>query len=161
MLPSGAGGEVGHDDRRELRRVVVEHRGVEALQGAAGRGVLERGGAQRVARQRGDGGGLGALARHVADDERPLGRRALEDVVEVAADLVELAGGAIAGGHQRARDLRQALGQELDLQGVGDPAALGVEPGVVDRHAGARRELLGQLDVGLLEEPARTRRWPG
>jgi hypothetical protein len=50
--------------------------------------LLGGGGAQRVARQGGQGRGFGALAADVAEEEAPLVPGQREQVVEVAADLV-------------------------------------------------------------------------
>jgi hypothetical protein len=134
---------------------VRAHRDVEPPQRLLGRVVVERAGAQRVAGERGDGGRLRALAGDVADHHRPLLRRAREDVVEVPADLVELARRAVAGGQHGAGDLGQPRRQQARLQRVGDVGALGVEARVVDRGGRAPGELLGELDVDLLEQPAR------
>ncbi len=59
------------------------------------------GGPQRVAGERGERGRLGALAADVADHEPPVAAAGREAVVEVAADLVALAGRA--GSARRAR----------------------------------------------------------
>ena len=56
---------------------------------------MERQCAQRVASETGDRGGFRSLAAHVADDEPPSLAVDLEHVVEVAADFVALARGAV------------------------------------------------------------------
>src|SRR5437763_15810973 len=96
-------------DRAEFRAAALRHHGlVEGAEQLTRRAWLDRRRPERVAGERGDGCGLGALARHVADDERPLAVTAREDVVEVAADLVQLTRGAVAHSHLDAGDLRQS-----------------------------------------------------
>ena len=68
---------------------------------------VQRRGAQRVAGERGDRGRLGALAADVADHQRPVAAAGREAVVEVAADLVAVAGGEVARGELDARDRGQ------------------------------------------------------
>src|SRR2546423_1038874 len=60
-----------------------------------------------VAGRRGDGGRLGALPAHVAEDDGPAPLARLEKVVEVAAHLVALAGGAKARCDVEPRQLGQ------------------------------------------------------
>ena len=68
-----AGRDVGERDGDELRHGGLgPHGRVEPLQRPARRPGLQRGGAQGVAGERGDGGAGGALARHVAHEQRPL-----------------------------------------------------------------------------------------
>ena len=95
----------------------------------------------------------GPLPQTSPIDEHPLVLAGVEDVVEVAADLVELAGGAVARGDLDARDLGQRVGQQRRLQRVRDPRALGVQARVFDRRAGAPPELLGERDVARAEAP--------
>ncbi len=59
-------------ERHEAPGVLAQHRGVEPAQDVGGGAVAHDRGADRVARQRGDRGGLGALAADVADDREPL-----------------------------------------------------------------------------------------
>src|SRR5436853_415995 len=82
----------------------------------------------------------GALAGHVADGDHPVAVRRGHGVVEVAPDLVELAGGAVARRELDAGHLGQALGQELRLQGVGDLRPGRVEARVVEREPGPAPE---------------------
>ena len=86
----------------------VEDRGVEALQDRGAAEALAGEQAQRVAGQAGDGGGLGARAAHVADGEAPAALADREEVVEVAADLVALAGRAVDDLDLDAGDVRAA-----------------------------------------------------
>ena len=81
--------EARERDRAEVRAgALAQQRVVEQAEDVAGVGALHGAGADRVAGQRGDGGGVGALAADVADDQRPAAVADLEEVVEVAADLV-------------------------------------------------------------------------
>jgi len=61
-----------------------------------------------VAGERGDRGGVGALALHVADQRRVGAAAGLVEVVEVAAELDPLAGGTEADRGGQALDRRQA-----------------------------------------------------
>ena len=83
-------------------------------------GVQGGRGAHRVAGERGDGGGLGALAADVADHERPGAVAGREAVVEVAADLVALARGVVARRQLDARDVRQRRRQQRALERARD-----------------------------------------
>src|SRR5690606_3003749 len=109
--------------------------------------------AQRVPGEPGDGGGLGPGAAHVADGEAPGGRGpaagappALEDVVEVAADLAALARGLVHDRDLQPGDLGDAGRQEAALEGAAHRGLGGEQPRVVDGEGGAAAELLGQLD---------------
>ena len=113
-----------------------------------------RGRAQRVAREAGERGRLGAAAGDVADEREPAAADG-ERVVEVAADPVLDAGRAVERRDPPAGDVRQAAGQQARLQRARDVRALGVQARVLDRGAGAPRELLGELDVGRAEAPRR------
>ena len=97
---------------------------------AAGSGAVDGGGPDRVASERGDDGGLRALAADVAEDGEPVVVGELEHVVEVAADLVAVAGGPVRGrdvepGDARRRRRDQRLlerlreGDRLRLAGLG------------------------------------------
>ena len=97
----------------------------------------------------------GALARDVADERRPDAVAAWEHVVEVAADLVLVAGGEEARGHLGARDLGQRARAQARLQRLRDVRALGVEAGVLDVQRRTPREAGEQLDVGLRQLPPR------
>ena len=103
--------------------------------------------------KRGDRGRRCALARHVAHDRHPpAGDR--EDVVEVAADARRLARGAEARGDRHTGDLGQPRRQQRVLERARDQHALAVHARVLDRHAGAPPELLGELEIHLVEPPA-------
>ena len=73
------------------RLVLAQHRVVEPAQDRGRRAAPHCGGADRVAREGGDRGGLGALSADVADHRDPLVLGDGEEVVEVAADLGALA----------------------------------------------------------------------
>ena len=121
---------------------------------ADGRRRARRDRAQRVARERRDRRRLGALAAHVADDERPLVMAAdREDVEEVAADLHALARGDVLGGDVGAGDRRQRAGQQALLEGPRHVRALLVLQRRVDRE----RDALGER---LDEAPLVARRAP-
>src|SRR5438067_1483336 len=78
-----------------------------------------------MAGQAGDGGRVGTLAAHVADDDRPCAVPRVEGVEEVSADLVALTGGQIASGQFDAGDLRERVGEEAGLERAGHVGALG------------------------------------
>lgn len=109
-------GEQAEDDGAEARVgsvVLVVEDGVEVVQDGGGVGVVHRGGAQGVAGQGGDGRGGGALAAHVAHEEAPGSRGQWEEIVEVAADLVDgrdvVVRGDLQTGHVRERGREQGL----------------------------------------------------
>ena len=120
--------------------------GVQPRQHRSRRALVHRGRAHRVARQRRDRGRLRALAGDVADDDHPPVADA-EDVVEVAADLARLAGGAEARGGRDAGDDRQPRRQQAALQRGGDVRARRVQARVLDRDAGAAPELAGERQL--------------
>ena len=74
--------------RRLREQHLVQQR--EHVFGALGRPDRRR--SQRVAGERGERGGVRALAADVSERDRPAAAAGLEDVVEVAADVVRLAG---------------------------------------------------------------------
>src|SRR6185295_20191482 len=91
---------------------------------------------QRVAGERRERGGVRALAADVSERDRPAAAAGLEDVVEVAADVVRLAGRPEARGDLEPGDVGQVGREEALLQPGGDIAALSVEPRVVDGYGG-------------------------
>ena len=95
-----------------VRGLSVDQRVVERGQHVDRVRVPSGGGAQRVADQRGERGCHGALAADVAEEEAPRVRGDREEVVEVAADLVE-GGGVVVGRGLDARDRRQRGGRRL------------------------------------------------
>ena len=106
---------------------LVQHL-VEGGQGGDGVGVVQGGGAQGVAGQRGDRGGPGALAAHIAEEEAAAFAVDGEDVVEVAAEPVR-GGGVVVGGRLQPRYRRQGGGQQGLLEhgeGVLQPGAVGL-----------------------------------
>lgn len=113
------GGEEAEDDGAEAgvgAVVLVVEDGVEVGEYGGGVGVVDGGGAQRVAGQGGDGRRGGALAAHVAQEQPPGAGREGEEVVEVAADLV---GGrdVVVRGDFQAGDVHQLRRQQGLLQG--------------------------------------------
>ena len=94
--------------------------------------------AQRMAGERRDRGGLGALALDVADQRRPAAVAGAVEVVEVAAELDALAGGVEAHGGGEAGHGGQRARPQRALQRARDRALAAVEAGVGDRP---RREL--------------------
>ena len=91
---------------------------------------------------------VGALADDVADQQRPLALGGVEDVVEVAADLVAAPGGAVAGGQLDAGDARELRRQQRALQLPGDLGLLREQADVVERQRGAGDEALGVARAG-------------
>ena len=79
----------------QLGRLLAEHRLAEQAQDRRRGAPPDRRRPDRVARHGGHRGRLGALAADVADDRVPLLLGSVEDVVEVAAHLRALAGGAV------------------------------------------------------------------
>src|SRR5437899_2975600 len=107
---------VGPDERGAYRAEpsladvgVAEYGVVEDRQRPARAPLLEGGGANGVAGQAGDGGRVGALPAHVADENSPRAVADVEGVEEVAAHLVALARRQIAGGQLDTRDLGQRV----------------------------------------------------
>jgi hypothetical protein len=82
--------------------------------------VLDGEGTDGVADQGGHGRGGDALAADVAQDDAPRGRRELEDVVEVAADLPPQTGGPVGGGDVEVLDPRGRGWDEGLLQRLGE-----------------------------------------
>ncbi len=144
---------------------LVEDRLVEHRHHALGTVLPQRRGAQRVAHQRGQRGGVRALAADVADRQAPGRPVGAEDVVEVAADDHPVAGRAVARVDVEALDLRQSLRQQAALERLGDLALEPVDLGVADRGRGDLRELdedrlgarvgvLGAEDLDLADDEA-------
>ena len=79
------------------------------------RAAVDRRGAQGVAGQRCDTGCAGAFAADIADQEHRAILVVVEYVVEVAPDLVQLAGGRVERPGLHAGDLRQGLRQQRPL----------------------------------------------
>src|SRR3954453_3431756 len=108
-LAAPVGGRLDTRQRRRAEPQVGTLRGDRIVQRAEhlARRVVRRGArAHRVARERRQRGGLRPLAANAADPGGPGAGAAAEDVVEVAADLVCLAGGEEARGCLEALDLR-------------------------------------------------------
>ena len=149
--------EVHAGDRAEavVGLLAAQHHLADPAQDRGRRAAADRRGADRVARQRRHRGGLGALALHVADDREPVAVGGREDVVEVAADLVALAGGAVDGAELEARDVGQQRRQQRGLERLGDRRPRAVQARVVDRRRRAQRQVLGQRQVALVEAAAR------
>jgi hypothetical protein len=75
--------------------------------------------------------------------------RARDDVVEVAAHLVQLARRRVSGLDLGSGDLRQRLRQQGALEDVRDARALGVEPRPFHGGAGAPGKALRDSQVGF------------
>ncbi len=128
--PAGRGPQHPEDGRAVARVAVLVlalEDGVEGGQRRARVGVVDGGGAQRVAGQRGEGGGVGALAADVAQEERPAAVVQREQVVEVAAHLVQR-GGVVGGGRVEAGHGGQHGRQQGALEGAGQPFGVGAHP---------------------------------
>ncbi len=115
----------------------------------------DTGRADRVAGHRGQRGGIGALPADVAHRDRPAAGAGLEDVVEVAADVVGLARGPEPGCDLEAGDIRQVRRQQALLESGRDVAALAVDPSVVDCDRRSPRELFDRRDLAWPEGPVR------
>ena len=157
----GVGLEQRAAHRAELAATFPAHqrvvqRGEQSARGDRSSSASAR---QRVARETRDRGRFGTLAAHVADDEPPRLAVDLEHVVEVAADLVALARGAVAGRDARARDLRERRRQQARLQGTRDVIALGVQAGVVEREPGPAARTPRRARDRRTETPTRSRRY--
>ena len=149
-MPFAALAQLGAHDRAQRQPGLAAQRVVEARDGGAdvARQLGRR--AQGEARERGAGGGLRPLAGDVADHDHPAAR-AGEDVVEVAADLVELAGRPVQDGGGPAGHLGQLGREQAVLERAGDRGAAAVAARVVDRDAGAAADLLRELALGPAE----------
>src|SRR5690606_10735932 len=99
----------------------------------------------------GDGGRLRPRTADVADGEAVRTVVDREDVVEVAADLVALARGAVDDLDLDVRDVGEARGQQAALEGLADRHALRVQAGVVQGQGGPAGEVLGQFQDLLAE----------
>ena len=129
---------VGDGDEAVVGALLAQ-RAVQQRQHGAGGVLVGGGGAQRVAGERGDRRGVGALALDVADQRRPAAVAGLVEVVEVAAELDVLAGRAEAHGGGQAGDVGQRAGAQAALQRARDRALALVEARVGDRHRGEAR----------------------
>ncbi len=98
-------------------------------------------GAQGGAHLPHEGGGPGAVALDVADDEGDVVVGQRDDVVPVAAELQPRRAGQVAGDGHRARQPGQAAGQQLALEHA-DELVLGVE------GAGPHQGLSGEAGAG-------------
>ncbi len=130
---------------------LVEDRGVEALQDRRAAEALACEEAQGVPGEAGDRGRVRAGAADVADGEAVGAVTDREEVVEVTADLVALAGRAVDDLDLHAVDDGEFGWQEAALEGLADGGALGVQPGVVEGQGGPAGEVLGQLQDLLAE----------
>ena len=135
---------------------LAAQRPVQCLQHLRGGLAAHRRG-PRVSAPARHAGRAGALAADVADHEHPAAGAVLEHIVEVAAHLIQLPGGAISRLDLGLGHLGKRLRQQRPLQGVGDAGALGVQPRVFHRGAGAAAEPLGDAEVGGGETTHRLR----
>ncbi|CAM5688055.1 hypothetical protein SALBM217S_03183 [Streptomyces griseoloalbus] len=102
---------------------------------------LDRVGAQGGAHLPHEGGGAGAVALHIPDDEGDVVVGQRDDVVPVAAEFQPRGAGQIAGDGDRARQPGQPARQQLPLEHA-DQLVLGVE------GAGPGQGLPGQVGGG-------------
>src|SRR5690349_19514030 len=98
-----------------------------------------------------DGRGLRACTADVADGEAPAALPNGEEVVEVAAGLVALAGCAVDDLDFDAWDFRQLGWQQAALQGLADGGAFAVEAGSVESEGSTPGEVLGEFEDLLAE----------
>ncbi len=139
--PVAGRAQVRVGDGEEAVVVLVVQGAVQQGEDAARAVLVGRRRAQRVAGEGGDGGRVRALALDVADDGRPAAAARAEEVVEVAAQLDALAGGAEADRGRDAGHDRQRAGPQRALQRVGDRVLAVVELRVGDRDRGELGEL--------------------
>ena len=124
-LPSSLRPQLAVEEGEEAAAgALVEDGGVEPLQDRRAAEALAGEQAQRVPGEAGDGGGLRARAADVADGEAVGAVADREEVVEVAADLVALAGRAVDDLDLDAGDLGQLRRQQAALEGLADGGAL-------------------------------------
>src|SRR3954470_10184784 len=130
---------------------LVEDRGVQALQDRRAAEALASEQPEGVPGEARNRRRVRARTADVADGE-PVGAVADgEDVVEVATDLVALAGRAVDDLDLHAVDLGEFGWQEAALEGLADGGALGVEAGVVQGEGGPAGQVLGQFQDLLAE----------
>ena len=139
---------------------------VDELQRRARAVAAQDRGLQRRAHERGDRRRRGALADDVADHERPFAVARVEDVVEVAADVVGAArrrGSARRAGRPGSRG--SSAGSSVRWSAARDRFLLGEQPRVVEREPGAGGDALRELDelgrvaaAGACPSPASARR---
>ena len=161
LHPPVAEPQVRVGDRAEAAvAALLAQRLVQQREHAARAALVGRAGAQRVAGERGDRGGVGALALHVADQRRVGAAARLVEVVEVAAELDALAGRAEAHGRRQPGDLGQGARPQRALERLGDRALALVQLRVGDRDRGELGELredrvvaLGELALVAVERP--------
>ena len=136
---------------RALAQAPVEH--LQRVGEVAGGGDD---GGQRMAGQRGERGGLGALAHDVADDRRPATVEG-QQVIEVAPHLDGAARGPVRARHLPPLHRRQRPRDQPGLEGLRDVALGGLELGAVDDDPGLAPEVGGQREVALVKPPRRAR----
>ena len=112
-----------------------------------GRLAAHRGGAERVTGERRHAGRARPLSDHVPDHQHPAAGLVVEHVVEVPADLVQLAGRRVQRAHLRARDLGQRFRQQRALQEVRYAGTLRVDAGPFHRRPRAPPEPQREAEV--------------
>ena len=129
----------GEQRGQELARAaLVEHRAVEGAEHRRGRFVRVGGRAHGVAGERGQRGGVDALAADVADRDAPRAVAERERVVEVAADLDALGAGLQPSGEVDPGHVGQRARQQRGLQRLRDRVLALVELRAGDRDRGLR-----------------------
>ena len=98
-----AGEPQEHGGAEAVGGVLVQNL-VEGCEHRAGARLADAQRAHRVPDERGDDGGLVALAAHVAEGDDPVVGTDREHVVEVAADLGAVTGRAVGGGQPHSRE---------------------------------------------------------
>ena len=152
MAPVAVGSELRVGHRAEAAvAALLDERLVQEPQDLARAALEQRGGAHRVARQRGHGRGLGPLAADVADQGDPRVAAHAEDVVEVAAHLDPLAGRREPDRRRQLGDGGQGPRQQVALQDVRDRALPRVELGVDERRGDELAELVERRLVAAAE----------
>ena len=124
---------------------------VDERQDRAGTWVEARGGPDGVADEARQRRCLDALAGDVAEEDEMAAVGGRDDVVEVAADVRSQLTRLVARGDGEVRDMREFFRQQAGLQRVRDAFLRGVEAGVLDGGRRSQREVLGELEIVLVE----------
>ena len=139
-----------HDGAEPVGAVLEQHLVERRAAPRLGPRCWTRQRADRVADQGGDDRGLDALAAHVAEGDDPVAGADLEDVVEVAADLLAVAGRAVGGRDVEARDVGGGGRDQRLLQGAGQ--RLGARLGRLGALLGAQQLALVLPALGGVED---------
>ena len=146
-----------HGGEETVVGLLPQDRVVEQAEHAARRFPAEGCGPQGVPGETRERRRPGALPADVTDDRGPRASADLEDVVEVAADVVALARRAVRGADVDAGHQRQRRRQQARLERVGDAPPVFVETGVLHCQCRTPRQLFDQHQVVDVVPAARRR----